>query len=734
MPEELTRRSVLGGLGAGAAQVLFCGRVSAAVADAVQTGKPGKLDLSLTAVTENVLKISIAPAVAAPPVRELGVVDHPHEVTLGSGSGGKNVNWGKYRIAVATEPLRITVTDGSGRVRQEIQFDNDSTYVRFRLGSKPLFGLGEGVMGTDLRGTKDAMRNGQGRPDLRVAGSRVPVPWVVSPEGWGIFVGQPSEMFDLSGEMGLVRSSVAASTRNVYLVLGETPAEVLRRYADLTGHPHLPPLWALGYMQSHRTLASRDEVMGIAKTFREKKLPCDALIYLGTGFCPSGWNTGHGSFTFNGDVFPDPEEMLRRLHEEHFKVVLHVVPPYDFHGKITDTGAAAREQGDAAAYWAEHMPEEKIGVDGWWPDEGDGLPVDARLERNEMYWDGQVQARPERRPFALHRNGYAGLQRYGWLWSGDIDSKWETLRAQVANGINVGLSGIPWWGTDTGGFIPTHELTPELYVRWFQFSAFCALFRSHGRAWKLRLPWGWDLGTAGPLEGAEALGDWPPAEELHDARVEPICRKYLELRYRMLPYIYSSAEQTHRTGLPLMRALWLKWPEDAKALAMADEYLWGEHVLVAPVLEAGAKQRTTYLPAGAWWDFWSNKRVEGGAEVTREVDLETIPLYVRAGAVIAMGPVRQYAMEASDEPVTLRVYPGADGKFSWYEDDGISFRYEQGEFTRIECGWDDAQRKLTLAWAQGSRPAPGKKVRIEAMDKGTVKTVVLADHSTVVEL
>ena len=734
MQPELTRRSVLGGLSAGIAQLLFRARLNAAIPGVVRTGEPGKLDLSLTALTENVLRIGIAPAVALPDARELGVVDHPHEVVLGTGGAASDVNWGKYRIKIAEQPLRITVTDAAQRVRQEIQFDPDSTYVRFRLGSRPVFGLGEGLMGLDRRGTKDAMRNGEGSPGLRVAGSRVPIPWLISPEGWGLFVGEPFGTFDLTGDLGLVRSSVATSTRNVFLVLGDTPADVLCGYADLTGHPHLPPLWALGYMQSHRTLASRDEAMGIAKTFREKKLPCDALIYLGTGFCPSGWNTGHGSFTFNADVFPDPEEMFRQFHEENFKVVLHAVPPYDFHGKITDTGRAAQALGDAAPYWAEHMPEEKIGVDGWWPDEGDSLPAQARLERNEMYWDGQVQARPERRPFALHRNGYAGLQRYGWLWSGDIDSTWKTLAAQVANAINVGLCGIPYWGTDTGGFFPTRELTPELYVRWFQFSTFCALFRGHGRAWKLRLPWGWDQGAPGPLEGAEALGDWPPANELHDMRVEPICRKFLELRYRMLPYIYSSVEQTHRTGLPPMRALWVAWPDDAKAMAIADEYMWGDHLLVAPVLEAGATRRTTYLPAGKWWDFWSNRPIQGGAEITREVDLATIPLYARAGAVIPMGPVRQYAMQPSDEPVTLLIYPGADGNYSWYEDDGISFRYRQGEFTRIECSWEDSSRKLTMEWAKGSRPSPGKRVRIQAVDNRRVKTIVLAEDSTVIHL
>ncbi|MFZ0661912.1 MAG: TIM-barrel domain-containing protein [Acidobacteriaceae bacterium] len=734
METKLTRRFVLGGLGAGLAQLLFHSQVSAAATFAGQTGEPGKLDLKLTAVTPHVLQISIAPAVAPPPTRELGILDHPHEAALGARAAGSLVSWGKYRIRVAEQPLRITVMDEAQTVRQEIQFEPDSTAVRFRLGSQPLFGLGEGLAGMDRRGTKDSMRNGEGSPHLRTAGARMPIPWLISPEGWGIFVGQPFGAFDLTGDLGTVRSSFATSTRNVYLILGDTPADVLRGYADLTGYPHLPPLWSLGYMQSHRTLASRDEVLGIAKTFREKKLPCDALIYLGTGFCPSGWNTGHGSFTFNADVLPDPREMFRKFHEEHLKVVLHVVPPYDFHGKITDTGAAARVLGDAAPYWAEHMPVEEIGVDGWWPDEGDLLPVEARLERNEMYWDGQVQAHPERRPFALHRNGYAGLQRYGWLWSGDVDSAWDTLAAQVINGINVGLCGLPYWGTDTGGFVPTRELTPELYVRWFQFSAFCPLFRSHGRAWKLRLPWGWNMGTPGPLEGAESLGDWPPQQDLHDARVEPICRKYLELRYQMLPYIYSMVEQTHRTGLPLMRALWIGWPQDAKAVLTGDEYLWGDHLLVAPVLEAGATRRTTYLPAGAWWDFWSNQRVGGGGEVTREVDLATIPLYVRAGAIVPMGPVRQYAMEPSQEPVTLRVYPGANGQFSWYDDDGSSFRYRQGEFTRINCAWEDSSRKLTLTRTAGSTPLSGRKVWIETMDNEKRKLITVADHSTAVEL
>jgi alpha-glucosidase (family GH31 glycosyl hydrolase) len=729
-----TRRSVLGGIGAGVAQLLLHRQLNAASLLPVPGDKPSKLDFSLTAITPRVLRISIAPAVAKPPSRELGVIDNPHEISIGGDRFTDSVRWGKHGIRVEQEPLRITLTDAAQQVRQQIQFDTNSTAVRFRLGSHPVFGLGEGLMGLDRRGSKDTMHNGQGSADLRIAGSRVPIPWVLSPEGWGVFVGQPMGTFDLTGEMGVVRSPVATSTRNVYVVLGDTPAEVLQGYAELTGYPHLPPLWSLGYMQSHRTLASRDEVLGIARTFRAKKLPCDTLIYLGTGFCPSGWNTGHGSFAFNADVFPDPAEMIRQLHAEHFKVALHVVPPYDFHGKITDTGSAAQTPGDASPYWAEHMPIEKIDVDGWWPDEGDLLPEEQRLDRNAMYWDGQRQAHPDRRPFALHRNGYAGLQLYGWLWSGDIDSTWKTFAAQVTIGINMGLCGIPYWGTDTAGFIPTSELTAELYVRWFQFSAFCPLFRSHGVAWKMRLPWAWGQDALGPLEGAASLANWPAPQDLHNPQIEIICRNVLNLRYRLLRYLYSSVDQTHRSGLPLMRALWIAYPQDAKALSIVDQYLFGDQLLVSPVIEPDARQRKTYLPAGTWWDFWTNQRVNGDDEVTREVDLATIPLYVRAGAILPIGPVLQHTAEPSDEPLTLQVYPGADGQFAMYEDDGTSFRYEQGDFIRLDCTWEDASRTLRVAAADGTKLPAGKRMKVQAMDNGTIQLVTLTDRGLAVQL
>jgi alpha-glucosidase/alpha-D-xyloside xylohydrolase len=257
-------------------------------------------------------------------------------------------------------------------------------------------------------------------------------------------------------------------------------------------------------------------------------------------------------------------------------------------------------------------------------------------------------------------------------------------------------------------------------VRWFQFGAFCPLFRSHGRNWHLHLPWGWDGGDGGPPETRNFQVD--PAE-LHNTTVEPICRKYLELRYRLLPYLYTAVRESHDTGMPIMRALWLHHSGEEAAVARGDEYLWGRDLLVAPVVEKGATSRRLYLPRGTWFDFWTEQRTEGGREIDRAVDLATTPLYARAGSIIPTGPVKQYVSEQSDEPATLIVYPGADGESSWYEDDGNTFDYRRGDFMRINMTWHDATRRLSLRLAPGSRmrePAPRRiDVRVAGSKKVT---------------
>jgi alpha-glucosidase/alpha-D-xyloside xylohydrolase len=307
------------------------------------------------------------------------------------------------------------------------------------------------------------------------------------------------------------------------------------------------------------------------------------------------------------------------------------------------------------------------------------------------------------------------MQRYGaFLWSGDVDSSWETLKTHVPVAINTSLTGIPYWGTDIGGFVPTKELTGELYIRWFQFGAFCPLFRAHGRTWKLRLPWGWNTGELGPHEiRGYGYAANPGPEELHNAEVEPICRKYLELRYRLLPYLYSVVRECCLTALPVIRALWLHDPDDRAGRARGDEFLWGPSLLVAPVTAKGATSRRLYLPRGRWYDFWTGEPVEGGREVDRAVDLSTVPLYVRAGTILPMGPVRQSTDEPADGPLTLRVYSGADGRFRLYEDDGVSFAYRRGDWMGIDLAWDDRDRRLSLRLSDGSRMRPPLERRIE---------------------
>src|SRR6185436_10854481 len=290
--------------------------------------------------------------------------------------------------------------------------------------------------------------------------------------------------------------------------------------------------------------------------------------------------------------------------------------------------------------------------------------------------------------------------RYGgWIWSGDTDGKWETLAAHVSVGLNHGLSLTPFWGSDTGGFYPTRELTGELYARWFQFSAFCPSFRSHGRTWHLRLPWGWNAGEYGPIENNQNVDP----SELHNADVEPICRKYLELRYQLMPYLYSVVREGCQTGLPIMRALWLHHPEELEAVRRGDEFLWGRDILVAPVTEKAATTRELYLPRGTWYDFWTNEKIAGGRVINRKVDLATMPLYVRSGAVIPFGPVKQYTEEKVEEPITLVVYPGSDGEFTLYEDDGRTFDFRRGEWQGTRLTWNDKLRQLSLAPAKGSK-------------------------------
>jgi alpha-glucosidase/alpha-D-xyloside xylohydrolase len=712
---------------------------SAVLAEAIHyAGKPA--ELSLSAISDRTAKIEFTPLddegrLRTAPVSTVLVEQRPQLKWRGRELlTPQSVTAGKLRLEVKPQPLTIVVHNSAGKVVQEFVFTEADGAVSFRANA-PILGMGEGARQFDRRGGLYTMKDGWGAWNLPILGSWVAVPFLIGTDGWAFFVHHPRGQFDLRERTA---SFKAAANQHglpleLYVIAWDRPADVLEEYIRLTGRPVMPPKWALGYMQSHRTLSGPDEVLQVAHTFRDKKLPCDALIYLGTGYCPAGWNTGHGSLQFNPKTFDKPAEMIEKLLALNFHVVLHQNrAPRTLFGLSVADPMNADKPDNIAHYWDRHRAAFALGVDGWWPDDGDELPRESRLARHRMYYEGPLKDRPNVRPWSLHRTGYAGVQRYGgWIWSGDVDSRWETLAAQVSVGQNHSLSISPYWGTDIGGFIPKKELTGELYVRWFQFGTFCPSFRSHGRTWHLRLPWGWDTGDFGPVESREG----PDPSELHNAAVEQICCKYLELRYRLLPYTYTLCREAHDKGLPLIRALWLYHPDDREAIVRGDQYYWGRDLLVAPVTTKGTTQREVYLPEGDWYDFWTRARHRGRQKLARQVDLATLPIFVRAGAILPLDPPRQFMAQPTEEPTTIQIYTGHDGDFHWYEDDGLTLDYLKGRFTWTHLTWNDREPSLTIEPVAGDgtmqpiQPT-AKALTIELIPGGQRRTIRYAGERT----
>ncbi|HEX6314204.1 MAG TPA: TIM-barrel domain-containing protein, partial [Gemmatimonadaceae bacterium] len=424
------------------------------------------------------------------------------------------------------------------------------------------------------------------------------------------------------------------------------------------------------------------------------------------------------------------------MHARNVKVVVHMVP-WDrdrlptLHGTIPSAPGETVDASHIQSYWQEHVPLLKAGIDAFWADEGDWFNLFERIKRHQMYYQGHLSIEPNVRPWSLQRNGHPGIAQWGgWVWSGDTESSWKTLEAQIAVGINYSLSIAPYWGSDIGGFYANNELTGELYARWFQFAAFCGSFRSHGRTWWTRLPWGWGGNDMGPREHNNTNTPIPPDDrrnilqsEMNNPAIEPVARKYAELRYQLMPYTYTLAREARDTGMPLMRAMWLHYPDDARARGMGSQFLWGRDLLVAPVVTKGATSREVYLPSGDWYDWWTNATVSGGRKVTRNVDLATVPIYVRAGAIIPFEPIRQYTGQPVNEPTTLRVYRGAHGRFILYEDDGVSQEYLKGRGSWTGMTWDDRARRLTI------EPAPPRGATDIAADR-VFRVVLLPEGTT----
>jgi alpha-glucosidase (family GH31 glycosyl hydrolase) len=685
---------------------------------------------------------------------------------------------GALTIEVRPAPLTVRVTNASGALVQELVFADDGN-LTFTLDDQPVLGMGEGGprpekgkpwreqrVQFDRRGALDTM---EPRWQSDMYGSRNPVAMLLGTGGWALFVAAPWVHVDLrnpdrgsfipwtpAGSEGVPQTErnqqqalgkglppvdrIVPGLYDVFIFDARDPLGAMKDFSAITGPAAMPPKWALGYMQSHRTLEDETQMIGIIDTFRSKRIPLDAVIYLGTGFAPRGWNTRQPSFDFHPDVFKrDPATVLSDMHARNVKVIVHMVP-WDrdklptLHGTIPPAPGETIDASHIQSYWRQHVPLVKAGIDGFWPDEGDWFNLFERIKRHQLYYQGSLSTAPNVRPWSLQRNGYPGIAQWGgWVWSGDTESSWKTLEAQIAVGLNYSLSIGPYWGSDIGGFYPNNELTGELYARWHQFAAFCGSFRSHGRTWFTRLPWGWGLSDMGPREHNNTNAPIPPDDrrnilqsEMNNPAIEPVAKKYSELRYQLLPYTYTLAWEARDAGLPLMRAMWLHYPDDVKARGLATQFLWGRDILVAPVFTKGATSRDVYLPRGDWYDWWTSERARGGQTIARAVDLATMPIYVRAGAIVPVDPVRQYTAEDVKEPTTLKVYRGADGQFTLYEDDGISQDYLKGTGSWTRLVWNDRAKQLTLepGGPKGaSNVVRAREFTVQLLPEGTIKTV-----------
>ena len=613
----------------------------------------------------------------------------------------------------------------------------------------PIYGSHEGFYGLGQHQAGVWNYRGEKIP-LEQENTDIAIPLLVSSNGYGIFWNNPSRtIVDNKFVHSLYIRAEVADRIDYYFLYGPDADQIIGNYRLLTGDVPLFGRWAYGFWQCKNKYQSQAEIEGVAAKYRALHIPVDNIVQ------DWFWWVTMGEMKWN-PKYPDPQGMITKLHDEHFHLMVSVWPffrpgtgvydQFDKNGWFvakTQTGGF-HPLGQAlydptnpdarAQYWKniDTALFEK-GVDAWWLDtdepetEGreDNILVDHKLHigsgaryaniyplwHTEGVSQGQQQASDKKRVFILSRSAYAGSQRLGvTAWSGDVLSDWVSFARQIPAGLNYSISGMPYWTTDIGGFISGGNLNDpmfrELFIRWFQFGAFSPIFRVHGT----RSPDENELWSYGP-EAQKILVD------------------YDNLRYRLLPYIYSEAWQITSNHGTLMRPLVMDWRDDVEAQNTDDEYLFGPAILVSPVTTQGATSRSVYLPKVTWYDFWTGAKVDGGKRIEADAPLSKLPLYVRAGSIVSMGPVMEWSTEKPADPIEIRVYPGADGDFTLYEDENDNYNYAKGQHATIQLHWDDAAKALTFGARQGTFPGMAEKHTFNVVVVGEGRGVGVGDST-----
>ncbi len=534
-----------------------------------------------------------------------------------------------------------------------------------------------------------------------------------------------------------------------YYIAAENVDGVISGYRTLTGKAPILPKWTLGYWQSRERYTSQEQILSVMKKFREKNIPIDNIVQDWQYWKPDQW----GSHEFDEARFPDPKGMVDSIHALNGRYMISVWPKFyegtqhfkelDDNGWIYRTAIDEKVvdwlgysqsfydaySADARKLFWQQMYEHlfPIGVDSWWMDASepnihDCTDMEYRkkmagptamgpaakyfnayaLLNAEAIYNGQRSVDPDRRVFLLTRNGYTGLQRYSTAsWSGDISTTWLDMKAQISAGLNYCISGLPFWGQDIGGFtsefrfqkaqelydrtgIVNEDLKEwrELNTRWHQWGVFCPLYRAHGQ-YPLREPW-----NIAP-EGSETYNAILAVDRM---------------RYRLMPYIYTLASRVHFEDYTMMRPLVMDFTDDPVAREISDQFLFGDAIMVCPVYEYGARSREVYLPDCGWYDLNDFSFIKGGSRFTAQAPYDRIPLYARAGQIVVTGDEIQSTAEVQKN-LTVNIFAGADATFGLYEDDGLTYDYEKGEYATVSFIWDNQNRCLKISDLSGDSTA-----------------------------
>ena len=643
-------------------------------------------------------------------------------------------------VTLSTALLKVTVTRKDGAINyaevhggplvQESsrsltpeKVNGEDTYRAESMVS--IYGSHEGIYG--LGQHQAGVWNYRGDSvDISQENSNISVPLMLSSKGYGIFWNNTSRSrFNNRFANILYISSEVADVIDYYFLYGPDFDKIIAGYRDLTGQAPMFGKWAYGFWQCKNRYKSQDEILGVARKYRDLHIPVDNIVQ------DWFWWNRKGEFVFNKN-YPDPKAMVDQLHSEHFHLMISIWPffepgstNYDYmqnKGWFVDKFKYAKPpyHTNAMAVYDATSPEARkyywdevnkglfsIGLDAWWMDttepETEGQEENILLGHKlaagsgnryvnvfplldtQAVYQGQRNVSEKKRVFILSRSAFAGSQRNAvTAWSGDINSDWLSFRRQVPAGLNFALSGIPYWTTDIGGFVFGNTRDPafrELFIRWFQYGTFNPILRVHGT----RSPDENELWSYGP-----------------DAQT--ILVNFDRLRYRMLPYIYSLAWKTTSEAYTPMRPLVMDFRNDQRAQNTGDQFMFGPAFLVNPVTDPSAATRQLYLPDARWYDFWTGSTVVGGHTINAIAPLDRLPLYVRAGSILPLGPDEEWSTEKPADPIELRIYRGADGAFNLYEDENDNYNYEKGAYATIPLQWDDAGHTLTIGDRKGQFP------------------------------